>query len=165
MGADAENTGVSDSTAPPRDPIRAQSVLKGFLLLTKQLQVFKESWAQRRLGVQMFRMPSLYQQCVNLYRYYGKFRNSEIFITFRQLCLAFINSHLVICSSGCFSIKLFLEFFHFFFAMKVVKFRELNNTLHNILTKRAFSTPTLSVISYILHQQMAFAQLSFNCRW
>ncbi|XP_059209493.1 coiled-coil domain-containing protein 162-like [Centropristis striata] len=52
-----------------QDPvIRVQSVLKGFLLLTKQLQVFKESWAHRRLGAQTFRTPSLYQQFVKLYR-------------------------------------------------------------------------------------------------
>ncbi|XP_044023592.1 uncharacterized protein si:ch73-242m19.1 isoform X2 [Siniperca chuatsi] len=59
---------ASDSTALLQDPIRVQSVLKGFLLLTKQLQVFKESWARRRLGVQMFRTPSVYQQFVKLYR-------------------------------------------------------------------------------------------------
>ncbi|XP_051252376.1 uncharacterized protein si:ch73-242m19.1 isoform X2 [Dicentrarchus labrax] len=56
------------STAPLQGPIRVQSVLKGFLLLTKQLQVFKESWARRRLGAQMFRTPSLYQQFMKLYR-------------------------------------------------------------------------------------------------
>ncbi|XP_073339210.1 uncharacterized protein [Pagrus major] len=68
LEAEAENTGVSDSTSPHQDPIRVQSVLKGFLLLMKQLQVFKESWARRRLGVQMCRTPSLYQQFVKLYR-------------------------------------------------------------------------------------------------
>ncbi|XP_025756859.1 uncharacterized protein si:ch73-242m19.1 isoform X3 [Oreochromis niloticus] len=51
-----------------QDPIRVQSVLKGFLLLTKQLEVFKESWALRRLGVDVFRTPALYQQFVKLYR-------------------------------------------------------------------------------------------------
>ncbi|KAA8581911.1 coiled-coil domain-containing protein 162 [Etheostoma spectabile] len=51
-----------------QDPIRVQSVLKGFLLLTKQLQVFKENWARRRLGAQTLRTPSFYQQFVNLYR-------------------------------------------------------------------------------------------------
>nr|XP_046268697.1 uncharacterized protein si:ch73-242m19.1 isoform X2 [Scatophagus argus] len=64
-----EETRVSDSAAaPPQDPIRVQSVLRGFLLLTKQLQVLKESWARRRLGVQMFQTLSLYQQFVKLYR-------------------------------------------------------------------------------------------------
>ncbi|KAM4543119.1 uncharacterized protein PAE49_019536 isoform 3-T4 [Odontesthes bonariensis] len=38
----------TDSSAPLHDPIRVQSVLKGFLLLMKQLEFFKESWAQRR---------------------------------------------------------------------------------------------------------------------
>ncbi|KAF0044021.1 hypothetical protein F2P81_003179 [Scophthalmus maximus] len=51
-----------------QDPLRVQSVLKGFLLLTKQLQVFKESWARRRLGVDVFSTPGSYRQFVNLYR-------------------------------------------------------------------------------------------------
>ncbi|XP_055361944.1 uncharacterized protein si:ch73-242m19.1 isoform X2 [Betta splendens] len=50
------------------DPVRIQTVLKGFLLLTKQLQVFKENWARRSLGVDVFTVPSLYQQFVKLYR-------------------------------------------------------------------------------------------------
>lgn len=60
---------LADSSAPPQDPIRVQSVLRGFLLLMKQLQVFKESWARRRLGVEMFSTASLYQQFVKIYRY------------------------------------------------------------------------------------------------
>ncbi|XP_036928246.1 uncharacterized protein si:ch73-242m19.1 isoform X2 [Acanthopagrus latus] len=68
LEAEEEDEGVSDSMSPLRDPIRVQSVLKGFLLLLKQLQVFKESWARRRLAVQMFRTSSLYQQFVKLYR-------------------------------------------------------------------------------------------------
>ena len=69
LEAEEEDEGASDSMSPLRDPIRVQSVLKGFLLLLKQLQVFKESWARRHLGVQMFRTSSLYQQFVKLYRY------------------------------------------------------------------------------------------------
>uniref|UniRef100_A0A3P9C5L8 Uncharacterized protein n=1 Tax=Maylandia zebra TaxID=106582 RepID=A0A3P9C5L8_9CICH len=42
-----------------QDPIRVQSVLKGFLLLTKQLEVFKERWALRRLGADVFSTPAL----------------------------------------------------------------------------------------------------------
>uniref|UniRef100_A0A3B5BGT6 Uncharacterized protein n=1 Tax=Stegastes partitus TaxID=144197 RepID=A0A3B5BGT6_9TELE len=45
----------TDSFPPLQDPIRIQSVLKGFLLLMKQLEVFKESWARRRLGTDVFR--------------------------------------------------------------------------------------------------------------
>lgn len=72
MEAKEENkkTCVSDATLL-QDPIRVQSVLKGFLLLTKQLQVFKESWARRRFGNQMFREAIVYQQFVKLYRYGG----------------------------------------------------------------------------------------------
>ncbi|XP_030575513.1 coiled-coil domain-containing protein 162 [Archocentrus centrarchus] len=51
-----------------QEPIRIQSVLKGFLLLTKQLGVFRESWARRRLGIDVFDTPALYQQFVKLYR-------------------------------------------------------------------------------------------------
>eukprot|EP00064_Thunnus_orientalis_P010332 superscaffoldBa00001395_g10358 len=58
----------ADSSAPPQDPIRVQSVLRGFLLLMKQLQVFKESWARRRRGVEMFSTAGLYQQFVKIYR-------------------------------------------------------------------------------------------------
>ncbi|XP_047197601.1 coiled-coil domain-containing protein 162 isoform X2 [Hippoglossus stenolepis] len=57
-----------NSTPPCQDPLRVQRVLKGFLQLTKQLQVFKESWARRRLGAEIFSSPALYQQFVNLYR-------------------------------------------------------------------------------------------------
>lgn len=71
----------TDSSARLQDPIRVQSVLRGFLLLTKQLHVFKESWARRRLGVEMFSTPGLYQQFVKLYRYCQRVRNSEDFIT------------------------------------------------------------------------------------
>nr|XP_020463698.1 uncharacterized protein LOC109964611 isoform X3 [Monopterus albus]XP_020463699.1 uncharacterized protein LOC109964611 isoform X3 [Monopterus albus]XP_020463700.1 uncharacterized protein LOC109964611 isoform X3 [Monopterus albus] len=63
-----KTTCVSSSNPPPQDPVQVQSVLKGFLLLMKQLQVFKESWARRRLGVEVSCTPSLYQQTVKLYR-------------------------------------------------------------------------------------------------
>lgn len=69
LGAEAEKSRESESSAPPQDPIRVQSVLRGFLLLSKQLQLFQESWAQRRLGVQMFGTPQ--QTVVKLYRYSG----------------------------------------------------------------------------------------------
>uniref|UniRef100_A0A3B5B6N4 Coiled-coil domain containing 162 n=1 Tax=Stegastes partitus TaxID=144197 RepID=A0A3B5B6N4_9TELE len=58
----------TDSFPPLQDPIRIQSVLKGFLLLMKQLEVFKESWARRRLGTDVFRSPAAYQTFVKLYR-------------------------------------------------------------------------------------------------
>ncbi|XP_053290812.1 coiled-coil domain-containing protein 162 [Pleuronectes platessa] len=74
-GGDAEPVRLHGNTddllhdgKPNEDPLRVQRVLKGFLLLTKQLQVFKESWARRRLGAEIFSSPALYQQSVNLYR-------------------------------------------------------------------------------------------------
>lgn len=78
LEAEAEKSRASDSSAPPRDPIRVQSVLKGFLLLLKQLQVFQESWAQRRLGVEMFGMSQ--QTVVKLYRYSGT--HSDMLLSF-----------------------------------------------------------------------------------
>lgn len=79
-GAEAEQTCASSPPppavpppAPLQDPIRVQSLLRGFLLLMKQLQVFKDSWARRRLGAEVCRTPSLYQQLVKLYRYCGRF--------------------------------------------------------------------------------------------
>ncbi|XP_047466605.1 uncharacterized protein si:ch73-242m19.1 [Mugil cephalus] len=59
---------TDSSPSPAQDPISVQSALKGFLLLTKQLEVFKESWARRRLGVEALNTPALYQQFVKLYR-------------------------------------------------------------------------------------------------
>uniref|UniRef100_A0A672G9E6 Coiled-coil domain containing 162 n=1 Tax=Salarias fasciatus TaxID=181472 RepID=A0A672G9E6_SALFA len=59
---------ADEAPASRPDPVRVQSVLKGFLLLTKQLQVFKENWARARLGVHAFRTAALYQQFVKLYR-------------------------------------------------------------------------------------------------
>lgn len=58
----------SNSTASLQDPVQVQSVLKGFLLTTKQLQVFKESWACRHFGSEVFSLPTLYQQFISLYR-------------------------------------------------------------------------------------------------
>ncbi|CAJ1073323.1 uncharacterized protein si:ch73-242m19.1 isoform X2 [Xyrichtys novacula] len=93
---------ASVSVSPPRlqDPIRVQSVLRGFLQLTKQLQVFKESWARTRLGVQVFTSPSLYQQFVKLYRaeifypsmralarHLGKERDYEVLVSGSQSLL------------------------------------------------------------------------------
>ncbi|XP_054470264.1 coiled-coil domain-containing protein 162-like [Anoplopoma fimbria] len=68
LEAEEEKRETCASVPLLQDPVRVQSVLRGFLLLTKQLQVFKEIWTQRRLGVQTFRTPSLYQQFVKLYR-------------------------------------------------------------------------------------------------
>ncbi|KAF7666918.1 hypothetical protein LDENG_00087360 [Lucifuga dentata] len=93
-------TCVSDSSPPLQDPIRIQSVLRGFLLLTKQLQVFKESWARRRLGVEMFSTPQAYKEFVKLYRteifypsmralaqHMGKQRDYELLISGSQSLL------------------------------------------------------------------------------
>ncbi|XP_019133387.2 uncharacterized protein si:ch73-242m19.1 [Larimichthys crocea] len=88
------------TAAPLQDPIRVQLVLKGFLLMMKQLQVFKESWTRTHLGVQTFRTAGSYQQFVKLYRaeiFYpsmralaeqmGKERDYEVLISGSQALL------------------------------------------------------------------------------
>ncbi|XP_034531399.1 coiled-coil domain-containing protein 162 [Notolabrus celidotus] len=101
MEADEEEkTSVSDSAPLPQDPIRVQSVLRGFLLLTKQLQVFKESWIRTHLGVQVFTTAGVYQQFVKLYRaeifypsmralarHMGKEQDYEVLLSGRQSLL------------------------------------------------------------------------------
>ncbi|XP_068195776.1 coiled-coil domain-containing protein 162-like [Antennarius striatus] len=96
-GEPSEEDELDPGPGQTRDPIRIQSVLKGFLLLTKQLQAFKESWARRRFGVQVFSVNSLYQQFMKLYRveiFYpsmrdlakqmGKLRDYELLISGSQ---------------------------------------------------------------------------------
>uniref|UniRef100_A0A4W6F2I5 Coiled-coil domain-containing protein 162-like n=1 Tax=Lates calcarifer TaxID=8187 RepID=A0A4W6F2I5_LATCA len=98
--SEAEAEEKKTTTPPPQDPVRVQSTLKGYLLLTKQLQVFKESWARRRLGIEIFSSTRLYQQFVKLYRaeiFYpsmkalaqqmGKERDYEVLISGSQALL------------------------------------------------------------------------------
>ncbi|XP_034419431.1 uncharacterized protein si:ch73-242m19.1 [Cyclopterus lumpus] len=66
--AEEEKRKTGPSAPLLQDPVRVQSVLKGFLLLTKQLQVFKEIWTRRRLGARAFETASSCQQFVKLYR-------------------------------------------------------------------------------------------------
>ncbi|XP_033180902.1 uncharacterized protein LOC113127098 isoform X2 [Mastacembelus armatus] len=99
-GKSNEGDKSCSETAPLQDPVQVQSVLKGYLLLTKQFQVFKESWARRRLGVENFNTASVYREFVKLYRaeifhpsmkalaqHMGKERDYEIFISGRQSLL------------------------------------------------------------------------------
>uniref|UniRef100_A0A3Q3R6Y7 Uncharacterized protein n=1 Tax=Monopterus albus TaxID=43700 RepID=A0A3Q3R6Y7_MONAL len=61
--------------------IQVQSVLKGFLLLMKQLQVFKESWARRRLGVEVSCTDEIfYPSMKSLAQQMGKERDYEILV-------------------------------------------------------------------------------------
>ncbi|KAJ7990800.1 hypothetical protein DPEC_G00290670 [Dallia pectoralis] len=66
-GGDEERNQGSSSVLL-QDPLHVQSVLKGFLLLTKQLEVFKESWGRRQLGVEQINTVSIYRQFSILYR-------------------------------------------------------------------------------------------------
>eukprot|EP00063_Salmo_salar_P077648 XP_014052483.1 PREDICTED: transmembrane protein FLJ37396 isoform X3 [Salmo salar] len=63
---DEEEKGIS--SGPLQDPLQVLSVLKGFLLLTKQLEVFKESWGRRQLGVEQINTMKINRHFSRLYR-------------------------------------------------------------------------------------------------
>ncbi|KAK6307562.1 hypothetical protein J4Q44_G00227100 [Coregonus suidteri] len=63
---DEEEKGFS--SGPLQDPLQVLSVLKGFLLLTKQLEVFKESWGRRQLGVEQINTMKIHRHFSRLYR-------------------------------------------------------------------------------------------------
>ncbi|XP_071816447.1 coiled-coil domain-containing protein 162-like [Apostichopus japonicus] len=50
------------------EPVKANILLKDFLLLWKRLEVFKEEWGQRKLGVQVIDSPFLYQKFCDTYK-------------------------------------------------------------------------------------------------
>ncbi|PIK38490.1 hypothetical protein BSL78_24687 [Apostichopus japonicus] len=50
------------------EPVKAYILLKDFLLLWKRLEVFKEEWGQRKLGVQVIDSPFLYQKFCDTYK-------------------------------------------------------------------------------------------------
>ncbi|XP_035285832.1 uncharacterized protein si:ch73-242m19.1 isoform X1 [Anguilla anguilla] len=56
------------TSAPHRNPLQVYSALRSFLVLWKQLEVFKESWGQRQLGVEQINTPALYKRFSTLYR-------------------------------------------------------------------------------------------------
>ncbi|XP_072545413.1 uncharacterized protein [Salminus brasiliensis] len=59
------------------NPIQSLTQQKGFLLLWKQLEVFKESWAQQQLGVEQINSAKLFKVFSRLYRmeiYYPSMR-------------------------------------------------------------------------------------------
>ncbi|XP_036398053.1 coiled-coil domain-containing protein 162 [Megalops cyprinoides] len=60
--------GAAFLSAPHRDPLQMYSVLRAFLLLWKQLEVFRDSWGRRQLGVEQINTPALYKRFSRLYR-------------------------------------------------------------------------------------------------
>ncbi|KAG7465708.1 hypothetical protein MATL_G00156270 [Megalops atlanticus] len=60
--------GVAFLLAPHRDPMQMYSALRAFLLLWKQLEVFRDSWGRRQLGVEQINTPALYKRFSRLYR-------------------------------------------------------------------------------------------------
>lgn len=65
---DGGDEGKVVTSTPLQDPIQVLSVLKGFLVLTKQLEFFKESWGRRKLGVEHINTLKLYRHFSRLYR-------------------------------------------------------------------------------------------------
>ncbi|XP_067312201.1 uncharacterized protein si:ch73-242m19.1 [Pseudorasbora parva] len=51
-----------------QDPIQSLMNQRGFLLLWKQVEVFKESWTQRQMGVETINSPALFRRFSQLYR-------------------------------------------------------------------------------------------------
>ncbi|XP_051725343.1 uncharacterized protein si:ch73-242m19.1 isoform X1 [Ctenopharyngodon idella] len=51
-----------------QDPIHSLMNQRGFLLLWKQMEVFKESWTQRQMGVETINRPALFKHFSQLYR-------------------------------------------------------------------------------------------------
>ncbi|XP_066543026.1 coiled-coil domain-containing protein 162-like isoform X2 [Hoplias malabaricus] len=61
----------------PHNPIQTLTQQKGFLLLWKQLEVFKESWSRQQLGEEQMNSTALFKQSSSLYRmeiYYPSMR-------------------------------------------------------------------------------------------
>ncbi|KAL0969797.1 hypothetical protein UPYG_G00232430 [Umbra pygmaea] len=67
-GYEQRNEEKKPSVPRALDPLQGLSVLKGFLLLTKQLEVFKDSWGRRQLGVEQINTVKMYRQFSSLYR-------------------------------------------------------------------------------------------------
>ncbi|KAJ8353263.1 hypothetical protein SKAU_G00208300 [Synaphobranchus kaupii] len=68
MEGDGSVKAVGCLSAPHRDPLQVYIALKSFLMLWKQLEVFKESWGQQQLGMEQINTPTLYKQFSKLYR-------------------------------------------------------------------------------------------------
>lgn len=67
----AEEQPVSKSSQMDQshqDPISEYRQLRSFLILWKQLEVFKERWAKKKLGVEEINTVRLYRQFCEMYR-------------------------------------------------------------------------------------------------
>ncbi|XP_056422256.1 uncharacterized protein LOC130362185 isoform X2 [Hyla sarda] len=58
----------SSPESTSQDPISESTLLKSFLILWKQMEVFKEQWGKRKLQVEEINTLSLYRQFCELYR-------------------------------------------------------------------------------------------------
>ncbi|XP_032877987.1 coiled-coil domain-containing protein 162-like [Amblyraja radiata] len=67
---DGTQTPANEITSPSKaaDPIWMYKVLKSFLIVWKQLEVFKEEWGKLKLGVEQVNSAALYKQFCKVYR-------------------------------------------------------------------------------------------------
>ncbi|XP_058604874.1 uncharacterized protein si:ch73-242m19.1 isoform X3 [Onychostoma macrolepis] len=65
MGDVERKTEVASKT---QDSVQSLMKQRGFLLLWKQMEVFKESWTQRQTGVEKINTPALFKHLSQLYR-------------------------------------------------------------------------------------------------
>ncbi|XP_055490902.1 coiled-coil domain-containing protein 162-like [Leucoraja erinacea] len=67
---DGTQTPANKITSPSKaaDPIWMYKVLKSFLIVWKQLEVFKEEWGKLKLGVEQVNSAALYKQFCKVYR-------------------------------------------------------------------------------------------------
>ncbi|XP_059838957.1 uncharacterized protein si:ch73-242m19.1 isoform X2 [Hypanus sabinus] len=67
---DAEQSPINKSLTSSKtlEPISMYKVLKSFLILWKQLEVFKDEWGRLKLGVKTINSVTLYKQFCKLYR-------------------------------------------------------------------------------------------------
>lgn len=65
MGNEERKMEVASKT---QDPVHSLMNQRSFLLLWKQMEVFKESWTQRQMGVETINSPAQFKYFSQLYR-------------------------------------------------------------------------------------------------
>ncbi|KAL1257483.1 hypothetical protein QQF64_010727 [Cirrhinus molitorella] len=65
MGIEERKMEVASKT---QDPVKSLKKQQGFLLLWKQMEILKESWTQRQMGVEKINTPALFKHLSQLYR-------------------------------------------------------------------------------------------------
>lgn len=68
VGVNQDKMEIEERTTMTGDPVRSLVNQRGFLLLWKQMEVFKESWTQRQLTSERSTSPALHKHISQLYR-------------------------------------------------------------------------------------------------